>query len=133
MQFSFFSKAKEATSPSRTATVTLKACPQQETSQDLFHESISGFLEERMDTFGIQEANAGGKQASKKRKSVTFSEEIIFAATYSSKEYNRKGEFLVRPLTPQIVNAIKRELNEFKREMKIHSESQKYTQFYQLC
>ena len=86
MQFSLFSKAKEATSPS--PTVTLKACPQQQTSHDFFHESISGLLEERMDTFAIQEANAVRKQAGKQRKSVTFSEEIIFAATYSSKEYN---------------------------------------------
>jgi hypothetical protein len=132
MQFSFFLKGKEANS----ATITLKECPRQEFSdEDLFHESISGFLEESMDIFSIQETNSESRATKTdcKKKRVAFTDEIHIVTTYSSQEYNRKGEFLSKPLTPQIVNAIKRELNEFKKEMKIHKDSQKYTQFYRLC
>lgn len=132
MQLPFFGKSKAGNSSASSSIITLKECCQVETEEDLFHESISGFLQEQMGTIAIQEGN-NSKKPQKKRKRVVFTDEIQIVETYSAKEYDRKGDFMMRPLAPHVINAIKRELNEFKGEMQIHPESRKYTQFYRFC
>lgn len=51
--------------------------------------------------------------------------------TWSRTEYDRAGvEYVAKSLTPEIAMMIKRELNEVKKEMEVHEESQVNTQFY---
>lgn len=68
-------------------------------------------------------------QHKKSKKLVIFCEDVNVCQTYSREEYERKGEFM-KSLTPSSAALIKFELNEFKREMPVHEESRKNTQFY---
>lgn len=139
MPFSFFRRPK---SPAASSTIILKACPSQEFTDDfpaLEHTAkcADDFLLQNLAnqcrnvniaTKPIQEPNT---KSSKKRKTVSFAETVQVFDTYSAQEYDRKGEYLAQSLTPQIAFKIRKELNEFKREMKVHPDSRKFTHFYQ--
>ena len=139
MPFSFFCRPK---SPAASSTIILKACPSQEFTDDfpaLEHTAkcADDFLLRNLAnqcrnvsiaTKPTQEPNT---KSSKKRKTVSFAETVEVFDTYSAQEYDRKGEYLAQSLTPQIAFKIRKELNEFKREMKVHPDSRKFTHFYQ--
>lgn len=63
--------------------------------------------------------------------SVRFSSRIILYDTYDGDEYDRHPETATcNQLTPLLAQQIKAELNTFKSEMEIHSDSQCYTHFF---
>lgn len=56
-----------------------------------------------------------------------------YAETWSRSMYERGGvEYIAKSLTPELAMMIKRELNEVKKEMPVHEDSKRYTQFYAL-
>ena len=51
--------------------------------------------------------------------------------TWAHDEYERGGvQYIAKRLTPETAMVIKRELNEMKREMLVHEDSRRFTQFY---
>lgn len=65
-----------------------------------------------------------------KKHQVTFDSHVYIGEAVPSSEYERRGDYIARCLTPELAFFIKRELNEVKREMKIHEFSIQNTQFY---
>ncbi|RPA86504.1 hypothetical protein BJ508DRAFT_301866 [Ascobolus immersus RN42] len=62
---------------------------------------------------------------------VVFSPRITFHETWTSGEYDRKGDIATcNRLTPMLAQQIKEELNTFKMEMDVHEESRVYTHFF---
>ena len=63
--------------------------------------------------------------------SVRFSSRIILYDTYDGDEYDRHPDTATcNQLTPLLAQQIKAELNTFKSEMEIHTDSQCYTHFF---
>ncbi|KAG7195554.1 bud neck involved protein [Scheffersomyces spartinae] len=63
--------------------------------------------------------------------SVRFSSRIILYDTYNPEEYDRHPDTATcNQLTPLLAQKIKDELNTFKAEMEIHTDSQCYTHFF---
>ncbi|ODV80379.1 uncharacterized protein CANTADRAFT_234505 [Suhomyces tanzawaensis NRRL Y-17324] len=70
----------------------------------------------------VSQKSAGG---------VRFSSRIILYDTYNGEEYDRHPDTATcNQLTPLLAQQIKDELNSFKSEMEIHSESRCYTHFF---
>jgi hypothetical protein len=63
------------------------------------------------------------------RKKFAFNETVLVGETFSSEEYERKGDLKIQ-LTPTMAYLIRQELNQFKREMVVHEESRKFTHYY---
>ncbi|KAL8664261.1 MAG: hypothetical protein Q9202_003211 [Teloschistes flavicans] len=64
-------------------------------------------------------------------RNITFSPRLIFHDTWTSGEYDRRGEIATcNRLTPMLAQQIKEELNSFKMEMEIHEESKQHTHFF---
>ncbi|KAI9673769.1 MAG: bud neck involved protein [Trizodia sp. TS-e1964] len=62
---------------------------------------------------------------------VIFSPRIQFHDTWTSGEYDRRGEIATcNRLTPMLAQQIKEELNSFKMEMEVHEQSKVYTHFF---
>lgn len=65
------------------------------------------------------------------KNNVRFSSRIILYDTYNGEEYDRHPDTgTCNQLTPLLAQQIKDELNTFKSEMEIHTESQQYTHFF---
>lgn len=65
-----------------------------------------------------------------KKHQVTFDSRVYIGEAVPPSDYERRGDYIARCLTPELAFFIKRELNEVKREMKIHECSIQNTQFY---
>ncbi|KAL8690385.1 MAG: hypothetical protein Q9224_004418 [Gallowayella concinna] len=64
-------------------------------------------------------------------RNISFSPRLQFHDTWTSGEYDRRGEIATcNRLTPMLAQQIKEELNTFKMEMEIHHESKKHTHFF---
>lgn len=62
---------------------------------------------------------------------VSFSSRIIIFDTYDALDYDRRAEIATcNRLNPALAQQIKEELNNFKMEMDVHSDSRIYTHFY---
>ncbi|KAH3679125.1 hypothetical protein WICPIJ_008733 [Wickerhamomyces pijperi] len=70
--------------------------------------------------------------APKRSKSVSFSSNVYLLATHSATIYNRKSQrdntnYII---TPSLIQNVRMEVNEFKKEMLVHSMSQENTHFF---
>lgn len=65
-------------------------------------------------------------------KHISFNCKVMVSETYSEEDYQRKGDYVAKVLTPELAFMIKNELNTFKAEMEIHEESRQFTQFYNM-
>ncbi|KAI4153766.1 MAG: hypothetical protein L6R39_001503 [Caloplaca ligustica] len=64
-------------------------------------------------------------------RNISFSPHLQFYETWTSGEYDRRGEIATcNRLTPMLAQQIKEELNSFKMEMEIHKESEKHTHYF---
>ncbi|KAI9721795.1 MAG: hypothetical protein M1812_002130 [Candelaria pacifica] len=64
-------------------------------------------------------------------RNINFSPRIQFHDTWTSMEYDRRGEIATcNRLTPMLAQQIKEELNTFKMEMEVHEQSKVYTHFF---
>ncbi|KAI9788492.1 MAG: bud neck involved protein [Candelina submexicana] len=64
-------------------------------------------------------------------RNINFSPRIQFYDTWTSMEYDRRGEIATcNRLTPMLAQQIKEELNTFKMEMEVHEQSKVYTHFF---
>ncbi|KAL8938470.1 MAG: hypothetical protein Q9211_003188 [Gyalolechia sp. 1 TL-2023] len=64
-------------------------------------------------------------------RNISFSPHLQFCETWTSGEYDRRGEIATcNRLTPMLAQQIKEELNTFKMEMEIHKESEKHTHYF---
>ncbi|KAI4126640.1 MAG: hypothetical protein LQ347_004901 [Umbilicaria vellea] len=64
-------------------------------------------------------------------RNISFSPRIQFHDTWTSVEYDRRGEIATcNRLTPMLAQQIKEELNTFKMEMEVHEHSKVYTHFF---
>ncbi|KAL8925359.1 MAG: hypothetical protein Q9172_002239 [Xanthocarpia lactea] len=64
-------------------------------------------------------------------RNISFSPRLQFHDTWTSGEYDRRGEIATcNRLTPMLAQQIKEELNTFKMEMEIHHDSKKHTHFF---
>ncbi|KAL9601508.1 MAG: hypothetical protein Q9219_002460 [cf. Caloplaca sp. 3 TL-2023] len=64
-------------------------------------------------------------------RNISFSPHLQFYETWTSGEYDRRGEVATcNRLTPMLAQQIKEELNSFKMEMEIHKESEKHTHYF---
>ncbi|KAI9675772.1 MAG: bud neck involved protein [Caeruleum heppii] len=64
-------------------------------------------------------------------RNISFSPRIQFHDTWTSGEYDRRGEIATcNRLTPMLAQQIKEELNSFKMEMEVHEHSKVYTHFF---
>lgn len=80
---------------------------------------------------GSQSSLRTNPAAYSKTLNVSFSSRIIIYDTYDSQDYDRRAEpSTCNRLTPLLAQQIKEELNHFKMEMDVHSESRIYTHFY---
>ncbi|KAK6505934.1 hypothetical protein TWF506_010864 [Arthrobotrys conoides] len=71
------------------------------------------------------------QEISKAKASVSFSQKLTFYETWTSGEYDRRGEISTcNKLTPALAQQIKEELNTFKMEMEVHESSRVYTHFF---
>ncbi|KAF3197155.1 hypothetical protein TWF106_001178 [Orbilia oligospora] len=71
------------------------------------------------------------QEITKARASVSFSQKLTFYETWTSGEYDRRGEISTcNKLTPALAQQIKEELNTFKMEMEVHESSRVYTHFF---
>ncbi len=77
---------------------------------------------------------SGPHSGSKRTPRLRFSpQEVTVSETWSRADYERGGvEYVAKSLTYELAMAIKRELNEVKREMVVHDEARHLTQFYAL-
>ncbi|KAL9607195.1 MAG: hypothetical protein Q9167_007867 [Letrouitia subvulpina] len=64
-------------------------------------------------------------------RNISFSPRIQFHDTWTSGEYDRRGEIATcNRLTPMLAQQIKEELNTFKMEMEVHEQSKVHTHFF---
>ncbi|KAK5952463.1 bud neck involved protein [Knufia fluminis] len=64
-------------------------------------------------------------------RNISFSPRLQFHDTWTSGEYDRRGEIATcNRLTPMLAQQIKEELNSFKMEMEVHESSKVYTHFF---
>ncbi|KAF3926218.1 hypothetical protein ABW21_db0209562 [Orbilia brochopaga] len=71
------------------------------------------------------------QEVAKAKASVSFSQKLTFYDTWTSGEYDRRGEISTcNKLTPALAQQIKEELNTFKMEMEVHESSRVYTHFF---
>ncbi|RVD87557.1 uncharacterized protein DFL_001784 [Arthrobotrys flagrans] len=71
------------------------------------------------------------QEITKAKASVSFSQKLTFYETWTSGEYDRRGEISTcNKLTPALAQQIKEELNTFKMEMEVHESSRVYTHFF---
>ncbi|KAL8730726.1 MAG: hypothetical protein Q9181_004577 [Wetmoreana brouardii] len=78
-----------------------------------------------------EETGIPGTPRSVIARNITFSPRLIFHDTWTSGEYDRRGEIATcNRLTPMLAQQIKEELNTFKMEMEIHEESKQHTHFF---
>ncbi|KAK4989851.1 bud neck involved protein [Elasticomyces elasticus] len=64
-------------------------------------------------------------------RNISFNPKTQFHDTWSSSEYDRRGEIATcNRLTPMLAQQIKEELNSFKMEMEIHELSKPHTHFF---
>ncbi|KAK6353193.1 hypothetical protein TWF696_005178 [Orbilia brochopaga] len=71
------------------------------------------------------------QEITKAKASVSFSQKLTFYDTWTSGEYDRRGEISTcNKLTPALAQQIKEELNTFKMEMEVHESSRVYTHFF---
>ncbi|KAK6497369.1 hypothetical protein TWF481_011778 [Arthrobotrys musiformis] len=71
------------------------------------------------------------QEITKAKASVSFSQKLTFFETWTSGEYDRRGEISTcNKLTPALAQQIKEELNTFKMEMEVHESSRVYTHFF---
>ncbi|KAL9045931.1 MAG: hypothetical protein Q9214_001112 [Letrouitia sp. 1 TL-2023] len=64
-------------------------------------------------------------------RNISFSPRIQFHDTWTSGEYDRRGEIATcNRLTPMLAQQIKEELNSFKMEMEVHEQSKVHTHFF---
>ncbi|KAF3940121.1 hypothetical protein ABW19_dt0209096 [Dactylella cylindrospora] len=71
------------------------------------------------------------QEVAKAKASVSFSQKLTFYDTWTSGEYDRRGEISTcNKLTPALAQQIKEELNSFKMEMEVHENSRVYTHFF---
>ncbi|KAI9839700.1 MAG: bud neck involved protein [Thelocarpon superellum] len=82
--------------------------------------------------FGFHDSkSAPGTPQSMAKYNVSFSPRIQFHDTWTSGEYDRRGEIATcNRLTPMLAQQIKEELNSFKMEMEVHEHSKVYTHFF---
>ncbi|KAL8674038.1 MAG: hypothetical protein Q9168_001570 [Polycauliona sp. 1 TL-2023] len=77
------------------------------------------------------ENGAPGTPRSIVARNISFSPRLQFHDTWTSVEYDRRGEIATcNRLTPVLAQQIKEELNTFKMEMEIHHDSKKHTHFF---
>ena len=62
------------------------------------------------------------------KKNISFCPSVFVTETLSRSEYSRKGDFMVKGLSPETVFII----NSFKRELEVHEEARKFTQFFEI-
>ncbi|CAL8574414.1 bud neck involved protein [Xanthoria parietina] len=78
-----------------------------------------------------EENGVPGTPRSMVARNISFSPRLQFHDTWTSVEYDRRGEIATcNRLTPMLAQQIKEELNTFKMEMEIHHESKKHTHFF---
>ncbi|KAK6346434.1 hypothetical protein TWF730_010756 [Orbilia blumenaviensis] len=71
------------------------------------------------------------QEITKAKAGVSFSQKLTFYETWTSGEYDRRGEISTcNKLTPALAQQIKEELNTFKMEMEVHESSRVYTHFF---
>jgi hypothetical protein len=64
------------------------------------------------------------------RANVSFDSKLYVGDAIPPSEYERRGDYIAKCLTPEIAYFIKKELNEIKQDMEVHEASRKNTQFY---
>jgi len=75
--------------------------------------------------------NSSSKAPNSNTKKVGFSSKIVLYDAWNEDDYDRHPDVATcNQLTPMIAQQIKEELNELKREMEIHEDSECYTHFY---
>lgn len=78
-----------------------------------------------------QENFKGHHHSNSSSGTVSFSSRIVIYDTYDSVDYDRRAELATcNRLTPLLAQQIKEELNNFKMEMDIHTDSRIYTHFF---
>jgi hypothetical protein len=85
-----------------------------------------------MSTPTLEITAAPNKMPRKSRtNSVTFSSRIVIYDTWGRADYDRRPDLATcNKLTPLLAQQIKEELNNFKMEMEIHTESKAFTHFF---
>ncbi|KAL2054768.1 hypothetical protein ABVK25_005072 [Lepraria finkii] len=80
---------------------------------------------------GGESKSVPGTPRSSAARGVTFDPRKQFYDTWPPGEYDRRGEIATcNRLTPMLAQQIKEELNTFKMEMEVHTESKVYTHFF---
>ena len=69
------------------------------------------------------------QKVKEKEGNFRFNETVLVGEAFSPEEYDRKGAMKIH-MTPTMAYLIRQELNEFKKEMAVHVESEKNTHFY---